>query len=170
MKNIKVIRYQQRLDNLFSKIKLLPLDDFELQSHWARYLCILVSGFLETGIREIYTEYVNHKASPYIVNYVVNQLKSFQNPKMEKILQLTRCFSPEWEASLRSSTEGKLKDSIDSIVNIRHGIAHGEQTGITYHILFGYYKDAIKVMELIEEQCDNNTIAKKNRYKNIHKR
>ena len=71
MKNIKVIRYQQRLDNLFSKIEQLPLDDFELRSDWARYLCILVSGFLETGIREIYTEYAKNKASPYIVNYVV---------------------------------------------------------------------------------------------------
>ena len=155
MKNLKVISYKQRLDNLFSRIEQLPPDDFELKSHWARYLCILVSGFLETGIREIYAEYAKNKATPYIVNYVVIQLKSLQNPKMEKILQLTRCFSPEWEESLRDATEGKLKDSIDSIVNIRNGIAHGEQTGITYHTIFGYYQDAVKIMDLIEKQCGN---------------
>ena len=47
MKNIEVIRYQQRLDDLFKKIVAFA-EDIELQSHWARYLCILVSGFLET--------------------------------------------------------------------------------------------------------------------------
>jgi len=155
MKNIRVISDKQRLDTLFSKIKELPSDDFELKSHWARYLCILVSGFLETGIREIYAEYTRKKASPYVVNYVVAQLNSLQNPKMEKILQLARCFNPEWEKSLRESTEGELKDSVDSIVNNRNQIAHGKQTGITYNTISSYYNDAIKVIELIEKQCND---------------
>lgn len=153
MKNIKVRSDKQRLDALFSKVEELPSEDFELKSHWARYLCILVSGFLETAIREIFAEYAKNKASPYIVNYVVAQLSSLQNPKMEKILQLTRCFNPKWAESLKDATEGELKDSVDSIVNNRNQIAHGKQTNITYHTISSYYQDAIKVVDLIEKQC-----------------
>ena len=152
MKNIEVIRYQQRLDDLFKKIVAFA-EDIELQSHWARYLCILVSGFLETSVRAIYSQYANTKAAPYVANYVDSQLQSFQNPNMERILQLARSFSPEWEEHLRSVTQGEPKDAIDSIVANRNRIAHGESVTITYTRIRSYYQNAIKIVELIDEQC-----------------
>ena len=53
------------LDNLFSKgdeiyIKLekgITKDD-ELLSHWSRYLCVLVSGWIEVSVIRIYREYI----------------------------------------------------------------------------------------------------------------
>ena len=106
--NERTVRYQQRLDDLFKKIVAFA-EDIELQSHWARYLCILVSGFLETSVRAIYSQYANTKAAPYVAHYVDSQLQSFQNPNMERILQLARSFSPEWEEHLRSVTQGEPK-------------------------------------------------------------
>lgn len=152
MKNIEAVRYKQRLDELFKKTTAFS-EDPELQSHWAKYLCILVSGFLETSVREIYSQYAKNKAAPFVANYVEGQLSGFQNPKMEKILQLTRSFSPQWESDLRKATEGELKDAVDSIVENRNKIAHGESVGITYVRIHRYYQSAIKVIELIENLC-----------------
>lgn len=153
MKNIEVVRYKNQLDELFNKISALS-EDLELQSHWSRYLCIRISGFLEVSVRAIYGEYAKEKAAPYVANYVESQLKNFQNPNWEKILNLARSFNPGWADNLESATEGELKDAIISIVTVRHSIAHGGSGGITYRRIKDYYENAVKVVELIENQCN----------------
>ena len=151
MKNIEVVRYQQRLDVLFEKVK--DISDLELQSHWARYLCILVSGYLETSVRAIYSEYTSKRADENVANYVSSRLGSFQSPRMGNILELTRAFSLQWAEELENATEGELKESVDSIVANRHNIAHGRDVGISYVTIREYYQNAVKVIELIEDQC-----------------
>lgn len=151
MKNIEIVRYQQRLDALFEKVK--DISDLELQSHWARYLCILVSGYLETSVRAIYGEYTSKRADENVANYVSSRLGSFQSPKMGNILELTRAFSRQWAEELENATEGELKESVDSIVANRHNIAHGRDVGISYVTIREYYQNAVKVVELIEDQC-----------------
>lgn len=84
MRNVEVTRFKNQLDHLFSQVA--HIEDTELQSHWAKYLCVLVSGFIETSIKAIYSEYVKRKAAPYVANYVGSALAGFQNPKMEKII------------------------------------------------------------------------------------
>ena len=153
MSNIAIVRYRQRLDQLFARIAGLS-GDLELQSHWSRYLCVLASGFLEVSVRAIYIDYGKTKATPYVANFVERQLNDFQNPKMEKILELAKSFNPAWEAELRIATEGELKDSVDSIVTNRNRIAHGEDVGITYSRIHSYYQKAQKVVELVSKQCN----------------
>jgi hypothetical protein len=140
---------------LFEKVSSLNSDP-EMQSHWAKYLCVRVSGFLEVAVSTIYKKYAKNKASPFVVNYVERQLSSFQNPKMEKILNITRSFNPKWaeDIELELSKNTEIKDSIDSIVEVRNKIAHGENIGITYSKMKGYYKNALKLVNLLEEQCD----------------
>lgn len=87
-------------------------------------------------------------------NYVEIQLNNFQNPNMDKIIQLTKSFNPLWAENLERDTQGELKDAIVSIVAVRHSIAHGGSGGITYGRIKDYYKCAVKVVELIEKQCD----------------
>lgn len=154
MKNREVVRYKQELDALFTKISSFP-EDAEIRSHWARYLCIRVSGFLEVAVRSIYSKYAKDKAAPFVANYIEKQLSSFQNPNMEKILNVSRAFNPEWADTLEKIVEGEIKDSIISIVATRHKIAHGDNVGITYAKMQGYYKNAVKLVELLEQQCDS---------------
>lgn len=118
MKNRDVASYEQQLDNLFEKIK--DVSDFKLKSHWARYLCVRVSGYLETSVRAIYSEYSEKKANENVANYVSDRLKQFRSPTMGNILTLTRAFSRQWAEELESATEGELKASVDAIVTGRH--------------------------------------------------
>ena len=152
MKTLEAVRYRQRLDNLFSQISAFS-GDAELQSQWARYLCVLVSGFLEISICAVYNHFTRQSASPHVANFVKCQLDSFQNPKMGKIIELTRAFNSEWANELEKQTAGRLKDAVDSIVANRHLIAHGRDVGITYARIKSYYEDTIKVIEIIEKNC-----------------
>ena len=152
MNTLEAVRYKQRLDNLFGQISVFSGNP-ELQSQWARYLCVLVSGFLETSIRSIYGEFARKMASSYVANFVKCELGSFQNPKMGKILELTRAFNPQWANQLEAATEGELKDAVDSVVANKNQIAHGRDVGITYARIKGYYEDVIQVVNLIEGMC-----------------
>lgn len=153
MWNQDVSRTKQRLDHLFERIRVLS-DDPEIHSHLAKYLCVLVSGFLETSIRSIYGRYARTRAVPQVANYVERELSFFQNPTMGKILELVGSFNPEWEAELRAAVEGQLKDAVDSIVANRHRIAHGESVGLTFVRIKEYYRNALEVLEVIDQQCN----------------
>jgi hypothetical protein len=153
MRNRELVRYSQRLKSLFDKAQQLS-DDLELQSHWARYLCVLVCGFLETAVRLIYTEYARTRADINTSNYVSKSLNRFRSPSMGNIIEVTKLFNKQWADDLEQSTDGQLKDHVNSIVSHRHKIAHGSDTDISYVRVREYYQSAVRVVELIEEQCE----------------
>ena len=154
MRNREVNQHKDRLDDLFSKVA--EISDSELQAHWSRYLCILLSGFIETSIRSILSEYAENRASPVVSNYVQRELRRFQNPSMQRILDLLGSFSQEWAVQLSAQTTDEKKDAINNIIGNRNRIAHGENVGISFVPLRGYYRNAVSVLELIEEQCDSS--------------
>ena len=156
MNNQEIARHKQRLDALFDKSSLLPQED-EILAHWARYLCIQVSGFLEVSIKTIYREYAKNTSAPNIQNYVTKQLSNFQNPTSGKISDLVGSFNPEWKRELNDIIEGEIKASIDSIVNIRNKVAHGEDSGIRLSTIKNYYENAVKLIFFLENQCNRGT-------------
>lgn len=149
MKTIEAVSYRQRLDNLFARASTFS-DDIEILSHWAKYLCVLVSGFIETSVCAIYSAYTQDKAAPYIANYVCSRLKRFNNPNMEDICQLAGLFNEAWREKLEETTAGEIKDAVDSIVANRHQIAHGRDVGISYDRVKKYYDRVVKMVELVE--------------------
>lgn len=151
MSLVEITRQRQRLDDLFQKARTLP--DPEVQSHWSRYLCVLVSGFLENSVRLIYTEYARRRADLLVADFVESRLRQFQNPKMGSILELAGGFSREWKQRLEDDTSGQLSESVNSIVGNRHKIAHGESVALTLHTLIQYYRDALRVVDLLRQQC-----------------
>ena len=154
MSIIAIDSYERKLDFLFSILENQIKHDVQLSAHWTRYLCILVSGYLEVSIRTIYREYTRSKSSsPNIVNYVEKNLRMFRNPKMGKILELCSFFDKEWRKSMESDIDDKIKTSIDSIVNIRNEIAHGKDTGIYPSTLKEYYSDSRKFIKYLCKQC-----------------
>lgn len=144
---------QHRLDNLFGEYKTLPIPRTELRSNWSRYLCVLVSGFLEVSVRHIYTSYAEDKSDPKTAKYVYSKLKRFTSPKMKNIIRLTAMFDQAWADDLKDLTDEKLKYSVDSIVANRHQIVHGENNNISYSRIKDYYEDAKEVIEILIGQC-----------------
>src|SRR5436305_8485523 len=131
MKCSSAYAHMQRLDEVFKQIKLLPAEP-EIHSHWAKYLCVLVSGFIETSVSAIFIEYSKKKAVPHLVNYIQGQLLGLQNMKMPKIFALARSFNPIWADELEAILTEEHKDAVNSIVDNRNKIAHGEYSGVTF--------------------------------------
>ncbi|MCA9076038.1 MAG: hypothetical protein KDA93_13505 [Planctomycetaceae bacterium] len=155
MKNIDVVRHKQRLDATFDKAKELNGDP-ELLAHWARYLCVLASGFIEASVRTIVAEYATKRASPEIAHFIGKSLKSFSNAKMSKIYEVASQFGNDFGDKLIQSMDEEYEAAVDSIVSNRHQIAHGRNVGIGLVTIQQYYKSAVKAVEVIEQQFDES--------------
>lgn len=147
-----VTREQQRLDAVFTRVDSLP-SETELRSDFARYLCVLVSGFLETAVAELLLEHSRRCAAPTIQRFVDSKTSGFTNANSEKLLQLLGSFDPEWRAAAEKLLQDEFKTAVDSVVSLRHGIAHGRNTGITYIRVKDYYDAVKEVVRGIADIC-----------------
>lgn len=153
MKQLALERQSRRIRDLFAKTSMATDTDPELQAHWARYLCILVSGFIENSIELLYSEYARRTSDPAVHRYVSRQLGWVTNPNEQAILQIAGSFSNDWQLELQAylDSDGR-KEAINGIINTRNQIAHGRDTGISIVILKEYFTKAISVIDFIETQ------------------
>lgn len=154
MNSQTLISQKQRLDWLIGEATKFQGDQLELQAHWARYLCVLIAGFLENALTDVYSRYAKTCASPQVSNYVEAVLGKIQNPKSGKFLETARAFDRTWDEYLSEFIESDgRKDAIDAIMANRHLIAHGKDSGISLVRVKEYLKKSIEVVDFIENQC-----------------
>jgi len=151
---LPVAREKQRLDQVFSLVAILPKDE-EVLSHWARYLCVLTSGFLENSLRTLLQFYTEKHANKTVADFVLSEVKHITNLNEDKIVQLLGSFSTTWRDTFLSLRSPEQKDAIDSVVANRHLIAHGKQVGISFVQIKEYYGSISKVVKILDEECIN---------------
>ena len=154
MLNPRLSSQLQKLRDLFAKVDAACGGDFEMRSHWAKYLCVLSAGFLENAITEVYGDFVRVAASPPVADYAMASLSRIQNPKTSRFIETARLFKSSWADALESyvDSDGR-REAIDSIMANRHEIAHGKHPGITLVRIKTYLDRAVEVIEFIEHQC-----------------
>ena len=143
-----------RLLALFERATDFSGLDSELQSHWAKYLCVLTAGFIENALKEILMSYVRGKASPQVINFASSMLKQIQNPKAKRFKEKIGLFSQDWlnELVVFLETDGR-GEAIDSIMANRHLIAHGKASNISLAQLKGYFNKSVEVVDKLEQIC-----------------
>lgn len=154
MKNKRIVGHKQKLDALFAKTKDLG-EDAELIAHWSRYLCVLVSGFVEASVRTLIADYTSSRSAPEIAHFVGSKLKMFTNAKTNKILDLVAEFGNEYKEELAKALTEEIKDAVDSVVGNRHLIAHGNDVGIGIATMKNYYSSVVKAVEELEKHFAN---------------
>jgi hypothetical protein len=146
----EVHRLRTRLDATFSRVPG-PSSDIEVQSDFAKYLCVLVSGFLENSIVALMLDFVERRSAPEITSHVERSLGYWTNPSAEKIKQLLGSFSTDWHRDLESYLVDERKDSVNSIVTLRHKIAHGESVGTSLSQVKAHYRTILEVLDHIAD-------------------
>lgn len=155
---LEVIENQTKLRRLFTKADLLQRDDsadVEVISAFMSYLCVRTYAYLETSVETILRAYVRSVANDNVLERLANvQLRRHRNLNRSELLQLVGNFSEEWRVTIRDAIKGRLGDSLDSIVNLRNGIAHGSDTSdVSLDALRNYFEDANAVIKLVFEIC-----------------
>ncbi|MFY9820920.1 MAG: HEPN domain-containing protein [Thermoanaerobaculia bacterium] len=149
----EVSRLRKRLDATFARIPATGAD-LEVQSDYAKYLCILVSGFFENAIVALLLDYVERRSSPEVMSYVEGQLERWTNPNTEKITTLFGAFSTDWRVALTDYLVDQRKDSVNSLLALRHKIAHGESVGTSLSQVKAHYKVILEISEFLSDLVD----------------
>ncbi|MGD0663758.1 MAG: HEPN domain-containing protein [Syntrophorhabdales bacterium] len=143
---------RQRLDATFQRASGTQGDP-ELLSDFAKYLCVLVSGFLEQAVIELLLEHVRTHSHSSVLRHVEQRLRRFTSANRERIIQLLRSFDPEWGKDLETYLVDEYKDAVDGVVALRHAVAHGRSVTITMARVFEYYGRIKQVVEHIAGLC-----------------
>jgi hypothetical protein len=146
--NQRITSEKQKLDSLFKTISVIKNE--EMKSHWAKYLCVLISGFIDNALKIMLTDYTSKLCHPNILNFINSRLNKLTNLKEETIFQLLSSFNPDWAKNFRNKLSDEQKNAFDSVVANRHNIVHGRSVTITYVRIKAYYKDIIAGLEIID--------------------
>ena len=125
-------------------------EDPEALADYAKYLCVLVAGFLERAIEQILHSHAEAQSSPSVSRYVGRTLRS-GNLQTERLLQLVEHFDASWRASLESFLTDEHRAAIGSIYGNRNQIAHGDDVGLSYQQVATYYSRVKEVVRHLEE-------------------
>ncbi len=144
----EIYRDKRRIDYLIDNYSFFE-GKYELMSHWTKYLCVIICGYLEKSIQRTLKEYSKNKSHKTIARYVNINLDRFQNAKCNKIIHLIELYNLKWSDDVKQFIKGEIKDSIDGMVNTRHQIAHGETITLTPGNLRKYYSNINKFLDYL---------------------
>lgn len=119
----------------------------ECQAHWARYLCVMVAGFLENALYEVYRDYLDS------ANLTSMKLKQTRNPQSGAFINMAKKFNHSWLNELQEfMSDAGRAIAIDTIMRQRHRIAHGEASEITMSQIAEYLPKCVAVVEFVEDK------------------
>ena len=72
---------------------------------------------------------------------------------MERLLQSVGSFDPNWRRALEDFAAGSVSESVDSIVNLRHQVAHGRSGSLSVARITQYFDTARRLPRKLEELC-----------------
>lgn len=152
MRSPRLVGQHQRIQEIIKKALALP--DLELQGHLGRYTCVLVAGFAENAISEVYGDYCVRLSAPAVAGFAQKHLERYLNPKAARFVEVAGGFSKAWTDPLKDflAADGR-GDALDAIMSNRHLIAHGAMPGITPIRVRAYLAKIVEVVEFIEGQC-----------------
>lgn len=144
--------YRARLERLAEK----QPDNPEEQADWAKYICVLVSGFIEQAVKEILLEFAQRHEVNRLQSYIEGTWPESRNMKTSNIKEILTHFDQTWGARFDEWLKNKdqYKSEINSLIASRNDIAHGKEantTNVTLRSTKNRLKIALELVEFIED-------------------
>ena len=121
--------------------------DLKCQAHWSQHLCVMVAGFLENALDEVYRDYLEGTDRRSV------SLRRILTPQQEDFVARATRLNQPWVNELRDfmSYEGRGA-AIDTIMRQRNLIAHGRASNITMAQIAEYLPKCVAVVEFLEDK------------------
>lgn len=147
-----VRKQERRLKTAFELVAQAQVDK-ELESHYARYLCIRVAGFAEQSVRDLVSAHARHYASKPIHSYVESRISKLWGIDKSKLEEVVSALDPSWWDGLTSNMSQEL-ESLNSVGKTRNNVSHGGDQGITLDTVIQYRDDVIRLIRRLCEIFD----------------
>ena len=123
----------------------------EVLADYARYLCILVMGFLERSVERVFQDYVDSLGDPRVSSYVEEKFQYERFMRVADIREIAKEFDQDWENRLNSKMTDKHKAAIGNLHSQRKNIAHGRDSDLTYRQVYDAYNLIKETVGFLEE-------------------
>ena len=152
------VRYRSRIQSLLNNT---PggggggISEFEVNAHWAKYVCVLVSGYIEQAVKEVLLEHSSSSSGPRVSSYVEKTWPSSKNMACTAINEMLGHFDARWsDIFLSWIDEEERKKEINEIIAWRNSIAHGKESStnnVTMGSVSKKFKSACDLVDFLEE-------------------
>ena len=116
-----------------------------LSAHWAKYTCVLISGYIEQSVKEILLEHVSKNSGTRINRYVERTWPSSRNMRYRALFNVLEDFEPGWAEKFESWVDkDERKKEINEIVSWRNSIAHGKESN-TNNVTLSSVKEKFRI-------------------------
>lgn len=141
-------RYE--LVDINRRVKMNRLD--KTASYLTNYAIIRACGTIETVYKGILTDFVTDGAKPQVCSYFEKRLrKSSSNPSKDNIIGMLKIFDATWKTNFLTSLSGTNHfSSLDSLVTLRNGFAHGNNPTTSIEKVRRYFQDACRVLKMLD--------------------
>lgn len=121
--------YRARLEELARKTPEEP----EEQADWAKYLSVLVSGYLEQALKEILLEFAGRHDANRLQQYIAGTWPESRNMKTANIKEILNHFDQGWATRFDEwiAAGDQYKSELNSLIASRNDIAHGKEANTT---------------------------------------
>ena len=154
------VKYRARIRHLLDNppdSKSSAASESEMQAHWAKYVCVLVSGYLEQSLKEIFLEHATAASQPRVARYIERTWPVSKNMKCDAIEEILINFDDAWAKNFNEwYAKGERKKEINEIIAWRNNIAHGKEpstNNVTIVTVKQKYKTACDLVDLLEKTC-----------------
>lgn len=146
---------RRRRDRLGAAVSLIDGNDLntELLAHYARYIAVLMSGYVEQGVKELIREYARKRGDARLQRFVGKQLDRVNGIDTERLKQLLDALDPSWWSQLETQHADEL-EAVKSVVTLRNNVSHGGDSGVTVATVRGYLDRVDPVMRWLVERLD----------------
>jgi len=128
------------------------VNDLQLASMLSGYLVVSISGIYEDCIEHLFIQRAGKKNDKEMQNLVKTLIdRHFRNPNYDKVKELVRALDSKQGENILQKIDIKSKQGLNSIVNNKNNIAHGEVSNATIGDIMGYYQDVLKIFEALEK-------------------
>ena len=139
-----------RIDDVFERAVGFD-DEPDIQADYVRYLCVLVTGFLEQAVVRVILNYVDALGDPSLSRYVAETLRRPGSMQVEQILRLVGRFNEDWRTELGEKLTTRHREAIGSVYASRNKIAHGEDVDLAYRQIRGDYDLVREAIDFLED-------------------
>ncbi len=151
IKNFEIHKHISRLESLYKRFEEEQVTNPEIGAQLARYFAILVSGLVEQSFRTLLYEF-SKSQNPRIVRFVNLRIKRIMNTGTERLASILSAFDTDWGVKLKHFLDANGRgEAVDSIINVRNSVSHGQDLGITLRRAKDYMSKCIEVLEFIEK-------------------
>lgn len=140
---------ERRLDEL---IELMDsIEDEDIKSHFSKYLCIKVSGYLENVVKTLISTYIDGTSPRPVQSFIKTKIKNTTNLSTDKVVVFLESFEKTWASEFETKLTDEMSESLNSVVSNRNQIAHGGHDNITPRVIKIYYDDIKEVVKILQE-------------------